>query len=786
MPNYNDSFIIVDDSELGIPAIESSALSFYEQMSVTEALIKINPSKIPLTTISISETFLVNIYRPQSITDWQFSPEYRILFDDGNGWATTTWHNNVRSYGKITKTSKHWSGEYSVGNWEIELNDPESDSGNLYADSGTYAYKSIWGSLYSAGSEARGKSVLLRAAIQINPFNYVSQFEGQIQDVTTENGIITLLIQDKLGGLNDKQFVWDYLNIGSSNGAHTWGRVKKIFGTQVMWDDYGDVEYIERKSPETTFWDTALSGIIGGAIGIVSAGFTFGASAVLGFAGGALGNLPKSSETTQSYYKYTDYNAIPDETVASGQKVKFYSGSICAIATNSNSPLKDIQEKVITGGGFDSNSGIYGTFEFADTSGINIDDWVYIRRPISFSGSPDSIVKQILCGSNINTPYNADTVYNKYGNLVYNSNFGSLWNDEINNIELLNLYRMIGVDEEISPFDLLKELFSEIKVNFYIDENNKFSCRTIRPRGFSSSGIATYTTDNIHNFQYKRSTEEVQSGFVMYYDYVGKNGAYNNEYNRKLTLNFKNPIANISKFGTINSRWIHNEEDAKAIAYREMYNTESGVDRGVLDTTLYGVLQNTADCIRVTHPSGNISNRLFEIESYSKDFTSSKVQFSVIDAEKLYGYGNCAWSISFNNVTGTSLSGYSFYGHVAGQAGTLGTLLSVITPSATTAYVSPNEIWHNHVNWYCCFGSLSNSRTEVFAILSQGGNRIELQRGLFNTIRRKYNAGDQIYSICPVSKDSDGNLTPDSLVGKFNLGTSLNINPSFGTGFRYF
>jgi hypothetical protein len=711
------------------------------------------------------------------ISDFLFSPDYKIFFNDGGGYATTTWHNNVQSYGQITKTSKHWSGEYTVGNWELELNDVDSEIANFYSDGGTRSYKSIWGSLYGLGSEARGKTILFRAKTTDVATTYVSQFEGQIQDITAENGKISLLIQDKLGGLDDKRFIYDYVNIGSQVGTLVWGRVKRIFGTQVMFDDFGTSEYIERKSPETTFWDTALGGVLGGAVGLVAGGLTFGIGAAMGFLGGALGNLPKESQVTAAYYKYTDFNFIPDNTVASGQKVKFYVGSIDAVATNSNSPLINIQEKTILGGKFEN--GIYGTFEFADTTGIKVDDWIYVRKPLRFAGTPDEIVKQILCGSNINTPYAT-------------TSFSPSWNNEMENIELLNLGRVIGVDEEISPFDLLKELFSEIKVNFYIDENNLFSCRTIRPRGFNSSDTGTYNNNtNINNFQYKRSAEEVQNGFVMYYDWVGQGGAYNSEYNRQYILHFKNPITSISKFGTVVSKWIHNEDDARAICYRQMFDTERGIDRGVLDTFLNGITQNTADTIRVTHPTGSIVNRLFEIESYSKDFTSSKVKFNLIDAERIYGYGNCVWATTFANVTGSSVSGFGYTGHIAGSAGTWNAIEHNLSVSDTIAtFASEPSISH----YYCCFGSLSNQYTEVFFIGTFNSGTVgtntfyyaTLQRGMFNTIQRPVASASLMYTLATVSYDSTGQFSPLSLLGKFNLATTYYIQSVLGTVFKFF
>ena len=40
-----------------------------------------------------------------------------------------------------------------------------------------------------------------------------------------------------------------------------------------------------------------------------------------------------------------------------------------------------------------------------DASKVNIGDYLYIRKPMLFAGSPNEIIKALLCGSNIDIPY---------------------------------------------------------------------------------------------------------------------------------------------------------------------------------------------------------------------------------------------------------------------------------------------------------------------------------------------------------------------------------------------
>jgi len=741
-------------------------------------LIKYPHLNHPLEIVKITDSIEITSSRHATITDWQFKPSYKIYFDElsNDSYATTNWHGNVENFGAVSKSIKHWTGDFEVGNWNPQLNDP---------------YNEIWGSLFN-NSEGRMKSISLSAMIHDRPFKFAPQFTGLINKIETSEGIISFEIKDKLKDLPYRNFIYDYQNIGSSNYAKQWGIIKRVFGTLIMFDDLGDVQYIERKQQGKTILESIFSGVIAAIPSAITGNWP---GAAIGFSLGVVSNLPTNDKMVGGYYQIQDFNVIPDDIVKSGIKAKFYAGSISGIATNLNHPLVGVTEHSFSGGTF--INGLYGTFSIDDTSEINVGDYVYVRRPIILAGSPNEVVKALLTGSNIDYPYTFETrVYSPsptpggYGLFIdKESDFFSGWDNEWQMLSLINMNKIIEGDNT-KPFDEIKEIMRDLQVSFYIDENNKFAIRTIRPRAIiNPTGIATYTESQniLSGFKYTKSVEEAKAGVRFYYDYIGENvGALKNGYNRKLEVKYPNAIVGVNTWDEIESKWIHSDEDAKEIVWRMRTNTEKGIDKAVIPTTLYGIINTVTDIIRVTHRNGSLTNHLFEIESYQKNFDDSIVEFTAIDAQRNYGYGNCQWSGTSGQATNTSLSGYSFkgmigslspIGSVSGTFHSFGSLVPILSSLQLTLY-------QNHL---LGFGNSATGNTEVCYFKGYYLGIALLQRGMFNTIRRTYFPNTDIYDLGVASHDNDGNILADKIAGvTFRLGTTTGISSNLGTSFRFF
>ncbi len=778
---------------------QTHTYNYSESCSIVERF-KTNPRRYPVERIAMSETMSYIVQRHATVSDWQFNPDYRIMFqgtNDSGTWGTTNWHNNVKSWGRISKSIKHWTGDFEIGEWNPSLADPVNE---------------LYGSLYATQSESRYKEVQLMAMIADKPLTYIPQFGGVIDETTWEDGLTTWAIRDKIKDFPYRSFVHDYENLGTikSDGKQI-GIVKRIVGTDVMFDDDGNINYITVKRGGNAKLN--IGGLISDAVAGGIAGGWLGAAegAGLGLVKGLFGLLGGGDETISGYWQLTDFNAVPDGVVKSGAKMKFYGGSISGVATNSLNPLFNVKEYNVLGGTFrNTQFGFNGTCAFDDTRDIHLGDYIYVRKPLLFAGNPAEIIKAILCGSNIDFPYYSGTSaisVGFFGSLSTPTlnDFNSVFDSELNSMALFNLAKFISPEFDTSPFDEIKELVRELQISFYIDESNKFSIRCIKPRNLISAGTEIHYRQNINildGFKWSRSTQDALVGVRIYYNWLGDNsGAYLNQYNKMLEVKSNNPISGVNQWGTIESKWIRLDEDAKMIAYRTLVSQERGLDRIEVPTTLYGISHTITDIIRVTHNTGSLGTQLFELESYEKDFTTSKVNLSAVNLSRAYGHGNCIWVGTSVAVSNATQSGWSVMGAsgVSTQLGTLtGTFLSF---GSTLNYASGGNIgasagvnlaskkWH-----YIMFGSNINSYTEICAISDLGilsGGRAEdiyLKRGLFNTIPRTYFSGETMYDLGAIYiNPQTGSFIPPpfSSFGSYTFGTSANIATNIGTAFKF-
>jgi hypothetical protein len=244
-----------------------------------------------------------------------------------------------------------------------------------------------------------------------------------------------------------------------------------------MFNDEGTVRYYPRKEKGHSFLTSLFSGILDGIFGFIGKGWI---GAGIGFMAGFANNPPTGDRIVGGYYVVDDFNAVPDNLAQAGVKMKFYKGSFNGVATNSSGILFGIPERVSTGGTF--IFGIRGTIGLNSVEGINIGDYVYIRKPIVYYGSPKKVIESLLCGSNISNPYssgelNVGTIYVPGGVGVPPINtfndFADDWDTELDTVNLMTVGKILGGDEDSSPFDQLKELTNELGIDFFINENNK-------------------------------------------------------------------------------------------------------------------------------------------------------------------------------------------------------------------------------------------------------------------------------------------------------------------------
>jgi len=781
----SDSITLIDDGT------NKHEKVFVDSIAVSEGF-KYNPRQYPPEKIKVTDSMILTAKIHGTITDWNFAPHYQIMWDStgvGGDYGTTDWDLRVIDFGVVRKSIKHWSGEYEAGNLELTLADESND---------------LYGSLYGSSTsfEARNTPILLRCLIDNKFPIYVSQFGGVITRTRWNDGKLFLESQDKLKDLPYRTFVYDYENISSlAPNGEIYGRVLKVHGTEVMFNDYGSLHWIPRKKEGKDFLESLFSGITSGIFGRVGGGWI---GAGIGFVSGFLSNLPSGDKIIGGFYKVEDFNVIPDDLIQSGAKIKFHSGSFSGTAKNTLSPLFEIPDYVIKSGTL--RSGIFGTISFDLTDGIKVGDYIYARKPLAFSGDPNFIIKSILTGSNIDYPYGKggflETI-GPFGQIIYEvelpNDFSSDFDSELSGYELMKLGKILEPNDDTTPFNEIKQLAEEVQFSFFVDDENKFTVRSIKPKNLISPGNEATYTQNVNildGFEYSRSLDDAITGVKMFYNFQGElPGGPKDGYGKFLEIKSKNPIKGVTQWGTIESKWIHETDDAKVVAWRTLTHREKAVDKINLPTTLYGVINSIADIIRVTHKTGSITKRLFEVTEFDKDFTNSKVNLGCVDAERTFGKGNCDWIGTSIPTSTATMSGFSVNGLLAGSLPTVatintGTLLAFATRFPLSSW-SGDEFW-NFNGRYIVIGTNNNQNTEIILIKNAqaeaDGNWVILERGLFNTIPRTYFSPVYIKDLAPAKYDLNTNeLLPDSIgVGSYRFGTTFNIHTNIGTAYKFF
>ncbi len=702
---------------------------------------------------------------------WLTFPQYRIYYDG----TLTNWDNRMENYSSLHKNIRHWSGEFEIGNWSPTFVDENNE---------------IWGSLYGGTGEARGKTLSIdNNLLQLFPAYgnaiygaaiydggiWNSQFNGIIRGIKSSNGRLVFDVKDSMKDLPTRQFVFDYQNLGSVGVAGTWGIVKYVLGTNIMFDDLGSVSYYQRTRPGVSLGESFLKGLESGIIGLITSGnpwVALGATAL-----GVINNPPTSDQVIGGYYQIQDSNIIPDDVIRSGERIRFSSGSFNGIATNLNGLLATSQEYTVLGGTL--VNGIYATVAFQTTFGINVGDYLYIRQPILYSGNPGEIIKTILTGSNIDYKYTGTDFYSE-------------WDSDVQGVELMNLFGIIDVGDNSLPIDKIKELSREVQLAFFVDEDNKFAVRTIEPRGiFGTSGINSYSegVEILDGFEFNRNTNEALSGYVVYFDKVGEtsNSPFGNGYSQKYQLDFNNAISGINNYGTLNSNWIKLLDDAKLIAWRVRASQERGIDSITIPTTLYGISQNVADLILVNHRSGSLGSRLFEIESYDKDFSNSKVSLTAVDMQRVYGKGNCKWGTSSDEVNSNLQSGFSVFRQSSIHIG----IIDAVTVWDTTIHLYQSYATVFATAYGVNIGSYLSinqgtygSYSELIQVKSYFVNFTSVTNGTRTaTITLGVNRGFNNSIIQRWGQSTSINRVPDQTT---YYATTFKINTSLGTSFNFF
>lgn len=293
--------------------------------------------------------------------------------------------------------------------------------------------------------------------------------------------------------------------------------------------------------------------------------------------------------------------------------------------------------------------------------------FLYNRDTLSFSGVPSDIIYEMLCNSgdslgraNIWTPYQT-TEYLCKGT---------------GGILQLNMEGTITDDKKGAVTRAIFDLCKVTMADFYVSVNSTpgsdppgtFTYDVWSPRKFWEESFATYTEGSyiLDGFKFSESVDDVWSGVSISYAYDDALGTYTGNVKRTVDIDY-NSLDKIKEFETT---WCNNSSEAQVLCDRwaAYYKYSSPEIEIPLTPDAYGIAQR--DGLLITHRAGSVTDRMFEVRSYSKNFQSDKVQVTARDMEIFSNQRGYAWwgkadgggdgDSLLDQVSATSCSGWGY------------------------------------------------------------------------------------------------------------------------------
>lgn len=525
----------------------------------------------------------------------------------------TDWNRRALSLPTLAKQYDNWTGNFQAAVADLELADTDG---------------AVYSSLYHSGKKPFGEPVAMYVKISENPNYYMEVFNGHITGVSRRRGAVNLTMEDDVANLYNARIVPDYATVATIINGILYGTVKDVIGTNVYLDDYGDVHLIFRQHKDEggDWWGAFLGAAIGGVIGFFTAGAAPAVGAAIGAGAGFFNGIPSGGGAgyTEYYYQVNDYNAIPDGMVLGGQNLKFYSGWVDGRANHSKGSLYGIPAMKVRGGEF--QYGVYGTIEIDDAfHNIKKGDFVYAQVPALYAGSPDTIIVNMLTGSNCSVEYR------------YPDNFSPDWISQTAALRHAYAVGVITDFDENGVMDAINSLAEEFGFTFYLDESNRFSVRSAFTKSVTGTDVIGTISEDYNVIGEGLTWEE--SLRVSYTDLQLKykpmwGGVFEQEIN--MPLNSATYYGAQKRVKTINCKWIRDGLTGQFMATRlaRRYGTITRRVKGQI--SLYSVPFRLGEIVSVTSAVTG-TGKPYEIVSYSKDFNTGITEFEGDDAHVLYG-----------------------------------------------------------------------------------------------------------------------------------------------------
>lgn len=646
----------------------------------------------------------------------------------------------------VTKEVENWSGKFTIGEARFTLADTDG---------------SVTGSLYGTGYP-HGNKVAIYEKVSENPTQWMNVYTGLVSSTERESGLFTVACEDSLRNVLNAQFIPDFRCISTFADNAWYGVVKDVIGSNIYVNDKYSKQLIKIKQPEEDAWGGFFGAIVGGALGFLRGGPV---GAAVGAGAGLLSGLPSNSGAKNQYYwRITDYNLIPDGVIFGGQPLKFYSGSVDGRANGNSGLLYSVPSQKIKGGTF--AYGGEGTIEIDDIlNTVKQRDFIYTQMPLIYRGSPDTIIVDILTGSNISASY------------VYPNDFSDQWFEQTETLRHIDSWAVVDNFETGGVVDTIDSICKEFGFSLYLDEENKFAVRGNRLRSIGTGIIGTLDERyNVLNRGFSRK-DDIKTSYT------------------DITINFKDSvIGNVFEqsimatmpsatyFGalrrnlTINSKWMHDRITAEFIATRLARKFNGIVPKINAEISLYGVPFTLSDLVSCTGWAVG-TGEPYEITKYTKDYSRSIAQIEAESGSYYYKVGYFKVGTLGTKST-TSSSGFATI--ISPALGyDYGSNTYKINSADTTLWFDIGVLNHAAIGDYIRFTGYEETMRVIYAGFNLGGSPTGGNAFEYHVERGRFNTTGQIVPAGVTMSKYDATTVPP-------VATLLSGNTSAGTSYRWF
>jgi hypothetical protein len=558
---------------------------------------------------------------------------------------------------------------------------------------------------------------------------------GRVVQYDFRDNKVKLALNDGIEEVGNAQFIWDYDPLhATDSGAGTdfYGTVYNVVGSTIIIEESPDHDL--RKTMNT------------------------------------IQNKDVNRRSfTETWQRLGNLGVIGTDSLVNGDIIKFHKSALAP--TDAGSVLLTVPQYTVQSGSFFVNdpagagntgekAGTFGTIEFQTApQGVEKGMYLYKRKPLWYRGNPGQIVYDLLTGSNTNLRWNGSTINGTY--------FGAATKA----VAQYDFEALIVNEGQGAVLDAIKQISEPLDAVFFFDRVGSFCWIPDRPRmrddaDFVSdryygtvTGGTEGTNGNMWSAAWNQEIKDVLTDIVVNHDFnhfEDDSGRRFRGQVRRQNLNTATVFRGYRNTATLDSQWLRHYDDAVIVAERKLRKGSVAIPRYEFDTTLYGVESDLYQLLRLSHRTGSLRQKAFQITETQFNIDDDLIGLSLRDItdvyfERGYGYGEDG-ALSSHAVSGTSRSGWGWAG--VGSSGTIGTGYTI---GSTGTRVQLWDLAGNAPD----IGTLGETAwitigSEVlFVAGSVAASTYTIQRGTQSSDVGSHDAGEEGWIALPMNSDGD-------------------------------